>query len=123
MAQDVVGAAADEDARAARGEAAHCFALEEDDAVREVVVADGAELLRIDIPRVAAADGVAFFRLVEQVFREAGLLDDVVDEVAVIARDAEIVRDALRNLRPFAAVFAADRDDEFCFCRHGVSSP
>ena len=124
MAQDVVGAAADEDARAARGKAAHRLALEEDDAVREIVVADGAELLRIDVARVAAADGMAFFGLVEQVFREAGLLDDVVDEVAVITRNAEVVRDALRNLRPFAAVLAADRDDEFCFCSgHEVSSP
>lgn len=115
VAQDVVGAAADEDARAAGGETAHGLALEEDDAVREVVVADGAELLGADV-QVTAADLLGVFRFVEEVFGEARFLDDVIDEVAVVAGDAVVRGDFLRERGTAAAVFAADGDDDFLFC-------
>ena len=115
VSQDVVGAAADEDARAAGGEAAHRLALEEDDAVREVVVADGAELFGADV-QVTAADLLGVFRFVEEVFGEARFLDDVVDEVAVVAGDAVVRGDLLRECGAAAAVFAADGDDDFLLC-------
>ena len=121
VAQNVVGAAADEDARAAGGEAAHRLALEEDDAVREVVVFDGAELLGVDV-QVAAADLLGVFRFVEEVFGEARLLDDVVDEVAVVAGDAVVRGDFLRERGAAAAVFAADGDDDFFLFAFHISS-
>ena len=111
VAQDIVRAAADDDALALFRQLLDDLALRDIELIvhGEVVVA--VALGRGQIEQQAVAGVGIFAVLLDVLRRKAAALCDLIDQLAVIERIAELLCDLLADAAAAAAEFTADRND------------
>ena len=109
IAQDIIGAAADDDAVAASGEITDDFCLGAEDDVLRCIVAVGINVHLIEkiVDKVAAH---ALFVFLDVVFGIAGDAGGLGDDLLVVEIKAELEREILTNGMAAAAVLTADGD-------------
>lgn len=109
IAQDIIGAAADDDAVAASGEITDDFCLGAEDDVLRCIVAVGINVHLIEkiVDKVAAH---ALFVFLDVVFGIAGDAGGLGDDLLVVKIKAELEREILTNGMAAAAVLTADGD-------------
>ena len=124
IAQDVVGAAANDDAVTAAGAVFHCLGLGfEDGVLRRVFVGIHVGLVHQIVDKVAEH---AFFVFTHVIFGKAGETSDLGDHFPVVKRESELQCQILANGVAAAAILPADGDDpvallHFCIGRHNVA--